>query len=351
MYETGYEPRQFTNLISNILQTNYDQSKQRNSPSILRKENQGRVPVRDWSRWNYGNNDVIDNYGYGHRGRRGVTMATDDKAHDIKRDGKNSRMGSLRRHKVTPNLPARNSHSKGHHHNINEMSMEEIERKLKNTLEKVNKIREMERERHRVRKRKHKSEKDGEQLQEKQTVESVEHLTSGIRTNGSSENVTKTAESNPSMLPNTATYASLPGANKTVTFKNEPQSTEGKTKEKSGTSESSTIPQTKIYTTSHTSELKALQNKNTSVNISEIAMENKPLNKDEHLKDNGQFERTDGGKEGKEKLKKKKRRKKRHVGPHDGGGLQRLISTGNKNLFRLNMSLISTSVHFRGPIG
>ena len=295
------------------------------------KENQRRVPVRDWSLWNHGNSDVIGNYGYPYRGRRGVAIPTKDKDHDVKGDSKVVR---LKKQEIVRNIPNRNAHSSyGHHHRINDMSLEEIERILKNTLEKVNKI--TENERIRLRKRNH--HKSEEIIHGNQTGKLSEHSVknSGLRTDASFESVTKTAESSPSTIPNTAIHASLPLVN----------STHNSTKSsKNNTLENSLTNETKINSISE-SGFNNSKTEATNINKNETvhSVGSKTFNVN-NSKDKEKSERKHSENKLKEKLIKKRRRKKRHVGPHDEGGLQRLISTGKARVFS---SFGSSVIHWR----
>ena len=116
---------QFGRVLTNLLETSME-------------DDQKRVPVRDWSRGRYESDNIIDHRGYGHRGRRGVSMETDDV---IKKGGKV-------KHKVIGSLRNDGSHLNTHHHNyIEQMSMKEIGVRLKNTVEKVKRIRQKERNR------------------------------------------------------------------------------------------------------------------------------------------------------------------------------------------------------------
>ena len=301
-YDVGDYDNELTNplgrVISNLLQTS-------------QKENQRRVPVRDWSQWKYGDDDdVIGDYGYGHRGRRGATIKMDDV---LSKTAKTKR-------KISRSLHLDGSHIKPHHNYIEQMSLEEIKVKLKNTMEKVERIRERERNRRKQ------STQSGNSIGGNKDVEfsQLHNPELESRTKVSGDNVNTIADKSPSTLPNKATNASLPVTDKYTTIFNSSRTNNLRV------DKSSPISKMEMSSTSNNESKATRKYSYPPVNVSsdskgktfESRVENSDLQRSAwDIKSEEDVEDTT------EKVKKK-RRKKRHVGPHDEGGLQRLISTG-----------------------
>ena len=305
-YDVDYHDNEPTNplgrVISNLLQTS-------------QRENQRRIPDRDWSQWKYGDDDVIGNYGYGHRGRRGATMATNDV---LSKTAKTNR-------KFTRSLHLDGSHIQPHHNYIEQMSLDEIKVKLKNTMEKVERIRERERS------RKKRNTQSGDSIGGDKAVEflSQPNPKFEFRTKGSEDNVNINADKSPSTLPNKVTNASLPVTDKYTTIFNSSLTKNSGVEKSSPISKMETNPTSnnESKTTSKSSSPHSSGSSTGIGNTSEYRAHNPGLQrKVSHIKSEEEI------RDSTEEMKKKRRRKKRHVGPHDEGGLQRLISTGTVQL-------------------
>ena len=301
-YDVDYHDNEPTNplgrVISNLLQTS-------------QRENQRRIPDRDWSQWKYGDDDVIGNYGYGHRGRRGATMTM---------NGVLSKTAKINR-KFTRSLHLDGSHIQPHHNYIEQMSLDEIKVKLKNTMEKVERIR------NRERTRKKQNSRSGDSIGGDKAVEFLPQPNPKFqsRTEGSEDNVNINADKSPSTLPNKVTNASLPVIDKYTTFLNSSPT------KNSGVEKSSPISKMETNPTSNNESKATSKSSSPHANVSSTSTGNTP----EYRADNPDLQRRVSHIKSKEEIedsteemKKKRKRKKRHVGPHDEGGLQRLISTG-----------------------
>ena len=285
-------------VISNLLQTS-------------QRENQRRIPDRDWSQWKYGDDDVVGNYGYGHRGRRGATIATNDVlSKTAKTNGK-----------VTRSLHFDGSHIQPHHNYIEQMSLDEIKVKLKNTMEKVERIRTRERS------RKKQNTRSGDSIGGDKAVEFLSQSNPKFesRTKVSEDSVNINADKSSSTLPNKVTNASLPVTDKYTTIFNSSPT------ENSGVVKSSPISKMEMNSTSNNESKATSKSSSPLSNGSSTGTANTPgyradnadlQRKVSHIKSEEEIEGST------EEKKKTRKRKKRHVGPHDEGGLQRLISTG-----------------------
>ena len=304
-YDVDYHDNEPTNplgrVISNLLQTS-------------QRENQRRIPDRDWSQWKYGDDDVIGNYGYGHRGRRGATMTMNDVL---------SKTAKINR-KFTRSLHLDGSHIQPHHNYIEQMSLEEIKVKLKNTMEKVDRIR------NRERSRKKQNTQSGDSIGGNKGAEfsPLPNPKFESRTKGSEDNVNINADRSPSTLPNKVTNASLPVTDKHTTIFNSSPT------ENSGVVKSSPTSKMEMNPTSNNESKATSKSSSQAANVSSTGARNTPeyrahnadsQQKVSHIKSKEEIEDST------EEMKKRKR-KKRHVGPHDEGGLQRLISTGTVQL-------------------
>ena len=335
IYDDGYDLNQFTNLMSNILQNNYDKSEQRNTASILKniRENQRWAMANPGNRgsndWKYGNDGVMDDYPSGHRDRREVTMATpSEKNYDITGNTEDVSKGKKRR-ETKQKLHECRSCNKSGHYNIKDMTLDELKEKLKNTLEKVHAIKE--RERMRTHEGQHLVSDYSTVAEHKfkdaeLSLHSVKN--SGARTKHIRENIKEAADNIPSIMPNTKPC--LPVTDKSTVIETSSETNavnkDTRTIANSGVGKSLTLSE--INNSTSNNKLNDTKKKDrylgeTVVNSSEIvnSSENKFRNYD-FLRHREMFERRNSRK------RKKKKRRKRHVGPHDEGGLQRLISTG-----------------------
>ena len=301
-YDVDYHDNEPTNplgrVISNLLQTS-------------QRENQRRILDRDWSQWKYGDDDAIGNYGYGHRGRRGAAIATNDVL------SKTAKTNS----KVTRSLHLDGSHIQPHHNYIEQMSMDEIKVKLKNTMEKVEKIRERERS------RKKQNTRSGDSIGGNKGAKVLPPPNPKFesRTKGSEDNVNINADKSPSTLPDKTTNATLPVTDKYRTIFNSSPTKNSGVEKSSPISKMETNPTSnnKSKTTSKSSSPHSSGSSTGIGNTSEYRAHNPDLQRKVlHIKSEEEIEDST------EEMKKKRKRKKRHVGPHDEGGLQRLISTG-----------------------
>ena len=316
-YDIGNYDNKPTNplgrVISNLLQTS-------------QKENQRRVPVRDWSPWKYSDDDdVFGNYGYGHRGRRGATITMNDVL------GKNTKTNR----KISRSLHLDGSHIQPHHNYIEQMSLKEIKVKLQNTMEKVERIRERERNR-----RKQNS-TDGNQDVEFSQLRNLK-LESRIKV--SAENVNRIADKSPSTLPNSAANVSLPVTDKYTAIFNS-----SRTNNLGVINKSSPVSKMEMNSTSDNESKATRKYSDPPANISSTGTGIPSESRTE----NSESQRNAWDIWGEEDIEdstgkvKKKRRKKRHVGPHDEGGLQRLISTGAIELsFPVRICVVSVSVQY-----